>query len=400
MVQRVLQVPPGVQRRAPRGTTCTGTQPGASDVASGAPVTPGPLALEPEPFYNLLMFTSTPILKHFDPKWEIVIETDASNFAVGCILSQRWENRLHPVAFHSHKLSKPERNYDIYDKELLAIVVAFKIWHHYCQGAQHPITILTDHRNLLYFSTTKKLNQRQAGWAEKLAQYNFCIKYRPGTSSGKPDALSRRPEYDVEGEGVIDSPPILKPELFISSTTTYRPLLVIRLQPDAKLPIQGSDMSAGVDIMANKRTQIEPRKRELVKTGIAIATPANCYARIAPRSGLAAKYNIDIGAGVVDQDYQGEIGVLMINNSTKPFQVRPGDRIAQLIIEQILLTTPTETNNLDNTIRGTGGFGSTGYQDILSSKTLVTINAILFEKPFLDIIKKAGMDDPGYREII
>jgi hypothetical protein len=73
-------------------------------------------------------FTSTPILKHFDPTLEVIIETDASNFAIGCILSQKHEGRLHPVAFHSRKMEPAERNYDIHDKELLVVVEAFKHW--------------------------------------------------------------------------------------------------------------------------------------------------------------------------------------------------------------------------------------------------------------------------------
>jgi hypothetical protein len=80
-------------------------------------------------------FTSTPILKHFDPALEVIIETDASNFAIGCILSQKHNRRLHPVAFHSRKMEPVEKNYDIHDKDLLAVVEAFKHWRPYCHGA-------------------------------------------------------------------------------------------------------------------------------------------------------------------------------------------------------------------------------------------------------------------------
>ena len=89
-------------------------------------------------------FTSAPILRHFDPSKEVIIETDASNFALGCILSQKHEGRLHPVAFHSRKMSPAERNYDIHDKEMLAIVDAFKVLRHYCHGAK-TIPVYTDH---------------------------------------------------------------------------------------------------------------------------------------------------------------------------------------------------------------------------------------------------------------
>jgi hypothetical protein len=106
---------------------------------------------------------------------------------------------LHPVAFLSNKLAAAELNYEIYDKEMLAIVRAFQEWRHYLQGAKHRTTVYTDHRNLEYFTTTKVLNRRQARWAELLSTFDFQIVYRKGSSNGKPDALSRRPELRPEG---------------------------------------------------------------------------------------------------------------------------------------------------------------------------------------------------------
>src|SRR5437660_4773705 len=97
-------------------------------------------------------------------------------------------------------MEKAERNYEIHDKELLVIVMSFKVWHHHCHSFHFPVQVITDHNNLRYFMTTTKLNQRQVDWAEKLAQYDFQINYRPGKSGGKPDALSRRSGY-AEGEG-------------------------------------------------------------------------------------------------------------------------------------------------------------------------------------------------------
>jgi len=138
-------------------------------------------------------FTTAPILRHFDPTRPVIIETDASDFAIGAVLSQRdEENRLHPIAFHSRKFSLAEINYEIHDKELLAVVDAFKHWRRYCEGAEHQIQVFSDHQNLEYFTTTKILNRRQARWAQELAGINFRIYYRPGTQNGKPDALSRR----------------------------------------------------------------------------------------------------------------------------------------------------------------------------------------------------------------
>ena len=103
-------------------------------------------------------FTTAPILAHFYPKRETVIETDASNFALGAILSQFQDRRLHPLAFHSRKLNSAECNYEIHDKELLAILEAFMEWKHYLYGADKPITVYTDHKNLQHFLTTKKWN--------------------------------------------------------------------------------------------------------------------------------------------------------------------------------------------------------------------------------------------------
>ena len=105
----------------------------------------------------------------------MVIETDESDFALGCILSEYVGRRLHPVAFHSRKLNDAERNYEIHDKELLAILEAFREWKHYLLGADEPVTAYTDHQNLQYFLTTKVWNPRQIRWPQWLANFNFKI---------------------------------------------------------------------------------------------------------------------------------------------------------------------------------------------------------------------------------
>ena len=93
-------------------------------------------------------FTSATILRHFDSHLPCIIECDASDFAIGAILLQKIDGRLHPVAFHSRKMNKHEINYDIHDKELLAITSAFKEWPRYLEGARHKIIVYTDHRGL------------------------------------------------------------------------------------------------------------------------------------------------------------------------------------------------------------------------------------------------------------
>jgi len=108
----------------------------------------------------------------------VIIESNASDFALGAVLSQRdEENCLHPVAFHSRKFQPAEINYEIHDKELLAVVNAFKHWRRYCEGATHQIQVFSDHQNLKYFATTKVLNRWQARWAQELAGIDFRIYY-------------------------------------------------------------------------------------------------------------------------------------------------------------------------------------------------------------------------------
>jgi hypothetical protein len=103
---------------------------------------------------------------------------DASDFALGAVLSQPdKDGRLHPVAFHSRKFTAAEINYEIHDKELLAIVDSFQEWRHFLEGAQHPVTVYTDHKNLEYFMSAKVLNRRQARWSISLLRFNFVITY-------------------------------------------------------------------------------------------------------------------------------------------------------------------------------------------------------------------------------
>ena len=112
-------------------------------------------------------FMQAPLLRHFDPKKPIRLETDASGFAIAGILSQPWEVwdsgrkqiQWHPVAFWSRKMIPAERNYETHDAELLAIVMCFKQWRHYLEGSQFTVTVLSDHNNLKYFQTTKELTQ-------------------------------------------------------------------------------------------------------------------------------------------------------------------------------------------------------------------------------------------------
>jgi len=137
-------------------------------------------------------FTSTPILTHWISNAQLIVETDASDYALAAILSiVNEDNEVHPVAFHSRTFTTVELNYDTHDKELLAIFEAFKIWQHYLEDLAYPLDVVMDHKNLEYFSTTKVLTQRQARWSKYLSQFNLVIRFCPGCLGTKPDALTR-----------------------------------------------------------------------------------------------------------------------------------------------------------------------------------------------------------------
>ncbi|KAL1813682.1 hypothetical protein DCAR_0626047 [Daucus carota subsp. sativus] len=137
-------------------------------------------------------------------------------------------------------------------------------------------------------------------------------------------------------------------------------LRVKKLSDKAVLPSRGSPLSAGYDLSSAQEIKVPARGKALVPTDLSIAIPEGTYARIAPRSGLTWKHSIDVGAGVIDGDYRGPVGVILFNHSDIEFQVNVGDRIAQLILEKIMTPDVTEVDDLDDTVRGVGGFGSTG----------------------------------------
>ena len=133
---------------------------------------------------------------------------------------------------------------------------------------------------------------------------------------------------------------------------------------DLALPAYATALSAGLDLLAavTEPVILAPGQRRLIPTGIAIALPAGFEAQIRPRSGLALKNGISLvnSPGTIDADYRGEIGVIVINHSDQPFTVERGTRIAQMVIARHERATWVEVDNLDETARGSGGFGSTG----------------------------------------
>merc|ERR1719486_411636 len=141
------------------------------------------------------------------------------------------------------------------------------------------------------------------------------------------------------------------------------PLRVYKLSENAVLPTRGSDGAAGYDLSAAKAVTVAPHGKAIIPTDLAMAIPAGCYGRIAPRSSMAWKKHTDVGAGVVDMDYRGPVGVVLFNLGSEPVEIQRGDRVAQLVLERIATPAVVEVadaDGLDATARGAGGFGSTG----------------------------------------
>ncbi len=133
-----------------------------------------------------------------------------------------------------------------------------------------------------------------------------------------------------------------------------------RLHPEARLPTRGSAQAAGLDLYAVERVTLAPGARAAVRTGLAVSVPRGFYGRVAPRSGLAVRHGVDVLAGVIDSDYRGEILCALVNLGREPFEVEPGARVAQLVVEAIATPEPAWAEELEETARGAGGFGSTG----------------------------------------
>src|SRR5258707_3119932 len=168
-------------------------------------------------FRHLKMaFRSAPVLYHWAPDLPMMVETDASDYAIAGILSvTTLDLEIHPIAFHSRSLHDTEKNYDTHDKELLAVFDCYKAWRHYLEGSGNLIDMVTDHKNLDYFTSMKKLTCRQAHWSEYLSQFNLRIHFRPGRLGTKPDALTRR--SDVHPGSRADTTP-----------TNIRPLFILQ----------------------------------------------------------------------------------------------------------------------------------------------------------------------------
>jgi dUTP pyrophosphatase len=137
-------------------------------------------------------------------------------------------------------------------------------------------------------------------------------------------------------------------------------LRIKKLTQDAIIPTRGSGGAVGYDLYSTDEVVVPPTHRALVGTSVAIVLPPGVYGRVAPRSGLAVKHGIQVGAGVVDPDYTGEVKVVLFNHGDKDFEVKKGDRIAQLVLERCETPPVEEVGTVEETDRGSDGFGSTG----------------------------------------
>lgn len=146
-------------------------------------------------------------------------------------------------------------------------------------------------------------------------------------------------------------------------------LFVKKKDPKAVIPTRATPGSAGYDLTSVESHIILPGHRAVVSTGLSIAVPEGTYGRVAPRSGLAVRNGLNVGAGVVDSDYRGEVKVVLFNHDiNNTYEVKPGHRIAQLVLEKIVCEEVEEiTGELQDTYRGDGGFGSTGVAQEASS---------------------------------
>jgi len=141
------------------------------------------------------VFTTKLVLAALDLDKEFRVEANASNYATGGVLSIKCsDEKWRPVTFISKSLSDIERNYEIHDKEMLAVVRCLEAWRHFLEGAMVKFEIWTDHKNLKYFIKAQKLNRKQARWALYLSRFDFMLKHVPRSKMGKADSLSRRPD--------------------------------------------------------------------------------------------------------------------------------------------------------------------------------------------------------------
>jgi len=204
------------------------------------------------------VFMTRPVLAVPDLDKEFRVEADASNYTTGGVLSMKGSDELwRPVTFISKSLSDTERNYEIYDKEMLMVVRCLEAWRHFLEGATMKFEIWTDHKNLEYFMKAQKLNRRQARWALYLSRFNFMLKHVPGSRMGKADSLSRRPDWEVGVEKDNEDETLVKPEW-----------LEARRMERVEVIVEGVDLLEKVRESKVKDNEIVKAVEEMKRVGV------------------------------------------------------------------------------------------------------------------------------------
>jgi RNase H-like domain found in reverse transcriptase len=166
-------------------------------------------------------FTEEPVLLMPDQSKPFQIESDTSKVATGAVLTQLDSNgNWHPVAFLSKTISETKRKYEIYDQELLGLIWALKEWRHYIQRSGHTTIVYSNHKNLMYFQTAQKLNDRQARWSLYLSGFDLKLIHLPGIKMVQSDALSRWPDYETNKQMEEEDKVVLPDNLFINLLDT------------------------------------------------------------------------------------------------------------------------------------------------------------------------------------
>jgi dUTP pyrophosphatase len=148
--------------------------------------------------------------------------------------------------------------------------------------------------------------------------------------------------------------------LKINQREIYLKIYCKKLSGTAQLPKYGRDGDAGLDLHSNQSAVLDPNSRQLIKTGIAMAIPKGYVGLVWDRGGMAAKKGITTMAGVVDSNYRGEVGVVLLNTTNEPYVITAGDRIAQMLIQPVVNAVLEQVEELDETNRGAGAYGSSG----------------------------------------
>ena len=259
-------------------------------------------------------FTEAPVLRMFDPEDKVILETDASNTIVAGVLSQQDKyGVIKPVAFFSTKMLPAECNYEIYDKELLAIIRAFEEWRPELQGTEEPIKVITDHKNLEYFMTNKLLTPRQARWCQFLSQYNFKIQYRSGRQNTLADALTRR-NGSSEEKLIHNWQTILKPSHLEGNSLT-----IAATQGRKKGPCAASAARGGhVNIRSRAATRAPIRGRGRGR-------PRNPPRDPSSSSSSSSSPSSSNSESDSDADSEGEPETPLVENPSRELSLPPSD---------------------------------------------------------------------------